>query len=218
MSDGVTIEFPKADVDRLFAAMQRAGQDLNVDSGKAMKQAVGYLIRSLGASTRIAPKYREVKDATWLDPSVKRPLGWKKKQLLAFEVHGYFGKPRTAGTKIVFSRDKQTAKKSHARIGNRGLAKLTWKLAGRDLNQRLEGMSFSDIGSAISAKIAAQNVETKSNFNGADIFAEIHNLLPYIRAAVKENIGSVFDRAASAMEKSIDNQLVRRMGLGSLSR
>lgn len=205
MSDGVRIEFPKTDVDRLFAAMQRSAKELNVDQGKAMKQAVGYLIRSLGASTAVAPKYRQIVERK----DVKPP----RRGLKSFEVTGYFGKPRTAGSKMVFSRDKSTAKKRHATIGNRGLAKLTWKLAARDLNQRIEGMSFGDIASAITAKIAAQNIETKSNFQGADIFAEIHNLLPYIRSAVKENISSVFDRAASAMEKSIDNQVAKRMGI-----
>lgn len=203
MSNGVTIEFPQADVDKLFAAMQRSAKELDKDQGTAMKQAVGYLIRSLGASTAVAPKYREIVERK----DVKAP----RRDLRAFEIKGYFGKPRTAGSKTVFSRDKSTAKRRHAQIGNRGLAKLTWKLAGRDLNQRLDGMSFGDIGSAITAKIASQSIETKSNFQGADIFAEIHNLLPYIRAAVKENISSAFDRAASAMEKSIDNQLIKRL-------
>jgi hypothetical protein len=210
MSNGVQIEFPRADVDRLFAAMQRSATELNKDSGAAMKQAVGYLLRSLGASTRVAPKYREV------SPSAATP---PRRNLKAFDVTGYFGKPRTLQTKTVFSRDKSTAKRRHAQIGNRGLAKRTWGIAGRDLMGRIDGMSFADIGSAITAKIAAQNVETKGNFKGADVFAEIHNLLPYIRAAVKpDEINSAFDRAARAMEHSIDNQLVKRMGLGSLSR
>lgn len=200
-----TIQFPQADVDRLFSAMQRSSELLNTDSGKAMRQAVGYLIRSLGASTRIAPKNREITKS-----SAKPP----RRDLMAFDVTGYFGKPRKLQTKTVFSRNKETAKKQHARIGNRGLAKTTWKLAARDLNQRIDGMSFGDIASAITAKIAAQNIETKSNFNGADIFAEIHNLLPYIRSAVKmDEINTAFDRAARAMEQSVDNQLVKRMGL-----
>jgi len=203
MSNGVQIEFPHADVDRLFAAMQRSATELNNDSGKAMKQAVGYLLRSLGASTRVAPKYRDVSQSAAKPP---------RRNLKAFDVTGYFGKPRTLRTKTVFSRDKSTAKRRHAQIGNRGLAKKTWQIAGRDLMGRIDGMSFSDLGSAITAKIAAQNVETKGNFNGADIFAEIHNLLPYIRAAVKpDEINSAFDRAARAMEHSIDKQLAKRM-------
>lgn len=209
MSNGVTIEFPQADVDRLFAAMQRSAKELNTDNGKAMKQAVGYMVRSLGASTRVAPKYRTVSASTAKVP---------RRGLKAFDVTGYFGKPRKFATRTVFSRDKTTAKRRHAQIGNRGLAKMTWKIAARDLNQRLDGMSFADIASAITGKIAARNIETKGRFTGPDVFAEIHNSLPYIRQAVKENISSVFDRAARAMEHSIDNQLVRRMGLGSLSR
>jgi hypothetical protein len=207
MSDGVQIEFPKADVDALFSAMQRSAKELDVDQGKAMKQAIGYLVRSLGASTAVAPKYRTV------TASKEKP---PRRGLKAFDVTGYFGKPRRLETKTVFSRDKSTAKKRHAQIGNRGLAKLTWKLAARDIGDRLDGMSFGDISSAITAKIAAQSIETKSNFQGADIFAEVHNLLPYIRSAVKENFNSAFERAARAMEHSIDNQLVKRMGLGGL--
>jgi len=210
LSNGVQIEFPKADVDRLFATMQQSAKLMDIEQGKAMKQAVGYLLRSLGASTRVAPKYREITAS-----SAKPP----RRNLQAFDVTGYFGKPRTAGTKTVFSRDKTTAKRRHATIGNRGLAKLTWKLAGRDMGNRIEGMTFGSIASAITGKIAAENVETKSSFTGPDIFAEIHNLLPYIRSAVKPGeINTAFERAARAMEHSIDNQLVKKMGLGSLSR
>ena len=210
MSNGVQIEFPSADVDRLFATMQRSAKVMDIEQGKAMRQAVGYLLRSLGASTRVAPKFRKVSDSAAKPP---------RRDLKAFEIEGYFGKPRTAGTRTVFSRDKATAKRRHAQIGNRGLAKRTWSIAGRDIGGKIDGMTFGDIGSAITAKIAAQNVETKSNFQGADIFAEIHNLLPYIREAVKPGeINTAFDRASRAMEHSIDKQLVKQMGLGSLSR
>jgi hypothetical protein len=206
LSNGVQIEFPKADVDRLFATMQQSAKLMDIEQGKAMKQAVGYLLRSLGASTRVAPKYREITAS-----SAKPP----RRNLQAFDVTGYFGKPRTAGTKTVFSRDNLPP----STFGNRGLAKLTWKLAGRDMGGKIDGMSFGDVASAITGKIAAQNVETKSSFTGPDIFAEIHNLLPYIRAAVKPGvINSAFERAARAMEHSIDNQLVKKMGLGRLSR
>ena len=211
MSNGVQIEFPQADVDRLFAVMQRSAKLMDIEQGKAMKQAVGYLLRSLGASTRIAPKYRAVTQRNDIKPI--------RRNLKTFQVSGWFGKPRKAEDKIVFSKDKSTAKRRHATIGNRGLAKLTWKLAARDMGNKIDGMTFGSVASAITGKIAAENVETRSSFNGPDIFAEIHNLLPYIRSAVKPGeVNSAFERAARAMEHSVNNQLVKKMGLGSLSR
>jgi hypothetical protein len=205
MSNGVQIEFPSQAVDKLFAAMRRSANELNNETGKAFKQGVGYLIRSIGTSTAISPKYRQITSS-----AVEPP----RNNLKAFDITGYFGRPRTAGTKTAFSRDKATAKRRHATIGARGLAKATWKRVGRDLFNVTAGME-----SGMVAKMAAKSVSSKGQFKGPDIFVEIHNFLPYINAALSPPaLNSAFDRAARAMEHSIDNQLVKKMGLGSLSR
>lgn len=209
MSNGVQLEWPQADVNAMFRSMEYARRYLNADAGRAMKQAVAYLLRSVAASTKVAPKFREINE---------RPgFVTKRSDLRAYGVTGWFGKPRRESTRLVYSRDYATAKRRHATIGNRGLAKLTWKWAARLVNSKIESAKFSTLGAAITNKIAAQNVEGKSNYKGEDVFAEIHNSLPYIKAAMTSDVNTAMERAARGMMKSIDKQLVRRMKLGKLS-
>lgn len=60
----VTLQFPKADVDKLFAQIQRAQVELNKASKKAISWAGASLCDSLRASTKQAPKYRKIYKAT----------------------------------------------------------------------------------------------------------------------------------------------------------
>lgn len=248
MSNGVQFDFPQADVNRLFDAMKRSANELNKDNGSAMKQAVGYLVRSLSASTKISAKLRPIvknPNKKWKTDRRIAPFGvmkYKKGNQYFVPIYrtGEYGKLRFFDKKSASWFDRRSGKwekipsgqdianpeiivpgimnDKRRKIGNRGLAKLTWKLAAKNLNQRLDGMTFGSIKSAITAKIAAQNIETKSNFKGNDVFVEIHNSLPYIRSAIKDDFGSVFDRAARAFEYNIERQLEKRFGSVKLSR
>lgn len=60
----VTLQFPQADVDKLFAQIQRAQVELNKESKKAISWAGASLCDSLRASTKKAPKYRKILKAT----------------------------------------------------------------------------------------------------------------------------------------------------------
>jgi hypothetical protein len=206
----ITIEWPKADVDRLFAAMQNAQKYLNYDSGHALRAAAKHLLGALRTSTKRAPKYRTI-----LPSDAKPP----RRNLKAFEVNGFFGRPRKYAEKTVFSRNKATARRRHATIGNSGLAAATWAQATRDLGGSFNGL-ISGAGQKL-ARLGRQFSSSRMDFKGGDNFWETHNTLDYITQALRggENtIETVMARAASGMEQSINRQLVKRMGLGSLSR
>lgn len=213
-SASFTVEWPKKDVDALFRSMEMAVKYLNYDMGHALKAAAKHLIQSIAASTRIAPKFREIKDATWLAPGAKKP----RRGLHAYDVTGWFGYPRKQMTKQVYSRDMATAKRRHATIGRRGLARATWSVAARSMSGI--GALFS-ASSSHTARVAAKYADSRSQFSGEDLFVEVNNFLPYAESALEggpKDINSAMERAAAGMEKSIERQLVKRMGLGSLSR
>jgi hypothetical protein len=205
MSNGVQISIPMGDVDKLFKAMQYASDNLSIDMGKAMKRGVNALLNSIAASTKVAPKNRPVKHR----PSLKTP----RKDLKAFSVEGWFGKPRTHQNRIVYAKNLTNAKNTHGKISRRGLARLTWKLAAKDLANRF-AVKVPTLESAITGKVAAEHIEAKSNYKGHDVYAEIHNSLPYINKALEggpKTVDTAFDRAASGLIKSVDKQIERRL-------
>lgn len=210
MSDALTIEFPQEEVDKLIQAMTYASDKLSLDMGQAMKQAVNRLVASFGASTKIAPKYRTVT----LLPQERSP----RKDLKAFGIEGYSGKPKRKQLKIVYARNKTNAKKKHALIRSRGLAKMTWRMAAKSVVGRVSGMTFKSINAAVLAKTANIHIDTRADFKGrlgGEVYAEIHNSLPYIIPAMKggkQSIDTAFQRAASGLIKSADKQLERRLG------
>ena len=205
MSNGVQISIPMGDVNRLFDAMQYASEKLNIDMGQAMKRGVNSLLNSIAASTKVAPKNRPIKHR----PTIKPP----RRDLKAFSVDGWFGKPRTHQSKIVFAKNLKNAKDTHGKISRRGLARLTWKLAAKDLANRFS-VKVPTVDAAITGKVAAENIEARGNFKGFDIFAEIHNSLPYIKQALEggpKSVDTAFDRAARGLLKSVDKQVERRL-------
>lgn len=213
MSNGVQISIPMGDVNRLFDAMQYASEKLNISTGKAMKQAVRHLFSSIGASTRVAPKERKV---------IERPprnLEQAAQQLVTGEknyaITGWFGKPRTFQTRLYTYKDISKLKKTHALIKRRGLAKTTWKMAARKMKGAVSESFFDVSVNGITNKIASRHSEGSANYTGNDIFAEIHNSLPYINQAMKAGgkraVDTAFDRAARGLLKSVDKQVERRL-------
>jgi hypothetical protein len=204
----VVFEFDKSDVDNLMKVMYAASEKLNIELGSAMKMAVASLVGSLSASTRIAPKYREINERpSFVNEAEKNIL---RKQSIPFAVTGYFGKPRTYQSKLVWAKNFQNAKEKHAKITRRGLAKLSWRMVGTLMRQNVDQISASGIEDAISKKIAASNVEGRANYEGSEIFAELHNSISYIKEAMvggPKEIDTVFDRAVANMEGKIQHKL-----------
>lgn len=211
MSDAVSMEFDQRQVDALFRQIEAAQRLLNYDIGRAVGAAARSLLASLSASTRIAPKQRKITEVSEVQPS--------QRGLHVFDIEGYFGKPRKHGVKRVQSHSLETARRRYAMIRNRGLAKLTWKSAASALKLSILDALGASAGDA--AKKAPRYVATQSKFSGMESFVLIRNRLDYIEQAMQNGSRSVdtaMQRAADGMEHSIEKQLVKRMGLGSLSR
>lgn len=219
MSESITITWPQRDIDALFAQMKAAAKYLDYDMGHALKAAAKHVLASMRTSTRRAPKFRTIREATWLSQSdFERARKLKGRNLTAFEVEGYFGRPRRYGVKVFFSRDKSTVKRNHARIGNSGLASMVW---GQGASQLGEFQSLIAAASDHLVRTARRFASTDKNFKGGDAFWKMNNTLEYALEALRggaNDVSTVMERAARAMEHSIERQLVKRMGLGSLSR
>jgi hypothetical protein len=211
MSDAIQIEFPQRDVDALKRQMESAIRYLNYDAGRALASAARFVVRSLGASTKVAPKFRDVKESG--EQKTGGRSGYK-----SFDLTGYLGRPRRLQTRTVRAKGIRDARERFAAIRNRGLAKAAWSVAMTNM-----GASGSGIQSAAQnvARKARQYVQTDKQLSGPDPVIEIRNRLDHAIPALSggpRDVSTAMERAASAMQKSIGNQLVKRMGIGRLSR
>lgn len=201
------ITWPKEDVERLFRAMESARKYLNYDVAHALKSAARYVVQALGTSTKVAPKYRDISPSNQPAP---------RRDLKAFDVTGWFGAPRRPLTKTVFSRNLSTAKRRHATIGKRGLAKAVWGASSRYVG----GYNVLVTAASSVSRLAAKFADTTSRLSGDAPSIEINNFLPYAEDALQggpKDVGAAMERAARGLEKSVEKQLVKRMGLGRLS-
>ncbi len=210
MNNGVTLDFPKADVDALFKQMDNAQKYLGHDAGRSLKTAMTHVIKSIGVSTKMAPAFRKIVENVGPTDKWAAQHGYG-----TFLVSGWFGRPRKEMTKTVRGRTLETAKKKHATIGRRGLAKAVWHAAGYG-----KGPS-AKFGPMVKV-IAEKFVDSKENLTrGTDLYIEVRNVLPYAMAALQggpKEVTSAMARAAKGMQLSIENQLLRRMGMGRLAR
>lgn len=193
----MTIEWPKHDADKIFAAMSAGCKYLNWDSSKALAQAIKSIVQSLKKATKVAPKYRDVVEVSANEWGHRDEAHSEK----YFDITGWLGKPRKLKTIGIRAYNISDAKRNRiARISASGLAKRTWPTLG--------GMA----GKWSSLEI--KNI-------GDDQGVKIRNWLPYIVEAIdggERTIETIKDKAAASMMHSIEKQLVKRMGLGSLSR
>lgn len=206
MSNSSTIEFEPGAVDKLFAQMLRAANELNYDAGRAFRTGCKHLLNTLGTSTLVAPKMREYREIT--DKRLR-----SRKDDRTFLVRGWFGSPRKLQDKTVTVRSGVAGMKAqYATIKRRGLARATWRVAAEKAG--LSGAIRQSVESSTNA-IAAEKSSGSSRFEGSDMFLEVVNRLNYADAAMKggaSGIDGAMDRAASAMEHHIERALARRMG------
>lgn len=202
MSEQITIEWPQADADALFAAMEKARRELNYDYPHSLRAGMKAVLQAVGTSTRVAPKRREITNSLAIPP---------RKNLKAFDITGYFGKPRKLGTRTIFAESKRNAIKYHGTIGNRGLAKRTWSIAGKMFGASVMASAVK----SYTDKLARNNVDVTKNYTGENQFIQVSNGLPYIEAAIDGGpnaINTAMQRAASGMLASVDRQIAKRMG------
>lgn len=215
MSESVTIEWPEKDVQALMQQIERAMTYLNYDVPKAIGAAARSIIRSLGASTRIAPKRRTVREQVTVELS--------RQSLKTFDIEGWFGHPRTKTTVSVKARSLANAIKYHGVISRRGLARSSWRSLWDGISGAFGsgGSSGIDNTAADIAQIAKSVVSSTVTNAGMNSSILLVNKLDYIEAALEggpKDIDTAMERAADGLMHSIDNQLVKRMGLGGLSR
>jgi hypothetical protein len=209
MSEGMAIQFPERDVQRLFRAIDAGVKYLDMDINHALNKAGYFVVRSIVASTKTAPKKRKLQQI-----NMPLPHNLKGRKLQSFAVTGYFGKPRTYQTKIVYSKDASTATKRHAIIGRRGLAKAAWRSGAKSAGIRGGGKTLSGVGGDIQR--LAKSYSSGAKGKG---YIEFSTHLDYAQKALRggaKTIDTAMERASNSMMKDIENKLIKKMGFGWL--
>jgi len=231
MSDAVSIDFPRIEVDRLFAQMQRAQKEL----GKGLKNSVAWagslLMQSLAAQTIVSQKLRPIvsnpdkrhkTDKRFAPFGVFRYDRTGKKYFKPIYRTGEYGRIRfidkkTAEVKYIntltgkvhraeqVDQEPGMSIKSDKRriIGRRGLAKKSWQWAAKHM------------AGGIANLMRVPNLASIKWIGGADNPAvKIENDLRYMRFALKGGYAALNTAAANAarkMAKLIEDRIVRKM-------
>ena len=196
----IDIVFPKADVQALFAGMARAERELGASLGGGVRMAGFQLSRTMGTSTRVAPKKRP-----YTVISKRRASGNRPKSML-IEVQGYRGGQPVTYRAIVEGGKREANKSKFVRIGMTGLAKSSWSAAASDAKT---GRAVSKAGVSRSAKEWGNRYGSgSSRFKGPDPFFTITSFLPYIeRAMIPGAADTAMARAARGLDHWIDTRL-----------
>lgn len=211
MSDGISIEWPQKDVDALYRQIDQAMTYLHYDYWRALGAAGRALLASLNASTRMAPKVRKITERT--------DMASGRRDLKVFQVEGWFGRPRRPATKIVRSKSISNVQRKYGKIRFSGLARMTWRVATRKVWRPM--MDAMGVATHEVANKAEGFVDVETKQAAAETYILIRNRLPYIEEALQgkaRTVQTAMERAAAGMQHSIERQIVKRMGLGRLSR
>jgi len=199
-----TIESPQADIKAFWARLERASRELGKKMGPVLKMGGNALARSIGTSTRVAPKYRPV----------TRVRGERNSRgLPAFEVLD----ERTKKTFIVHAAGLREARKSRkATISRRGLAKATNQAIARQLGQ---GGAMGPAAPATSA-LARKFGHVQARLTGTDPYVRMENKLKYAVDALTggpQAIDQALARATRAIDHIVDKQLTAMIGRGDFA-
>lgn len=195
----VSIDFPRQDVRSLFAQMERARRELGKGLGQSLRFAAWSVASSLGATTKVAPKYRPYRE-------VEKSRGGQRK----FTVTSHKkGSPKTFTVRAAnVAALKQTPQ---ARIGKAGLAKSAWFWGLKKLGS---SKGFSMKGATASARKAGGGVvDVMQRVRGDDPMITIVNRLGYARSALRGGesaITGAMGKAARHMAHVIDGQIKRK--------
>jgi hypothetical protein len=232
MSDQASIEWPRIEVGRLFAQMQRAQKEL----GKGLKQLVRWggilLMQSLAAGTKVSQKLRPiVRNPNKQSKTDKRfaPFGvfrWDKNGKKYFRPiyrTGEYGRIRFIDKKTLevkfinsltgevhrvdqYDQEPGRSIKTDKRriIGRRGLAKKTWQWAIKSMAGGIANiMRVPDIAS-IRWSVGTDNPTVT-----------IKNRINYMGKALKGGYMALNDAAGNAARKManrIDDQIAKKLG------
>jgi len=206
------ISFPKEDVSALFRQLKRSEKELGYTMQQSMTFALKLIVRSLAASTRnTKEKERPVRQVA---------SDINKRRLQVFEVTGYYRNgrskrgPKKLETKTVRAKSIENARRYHAAIPFRGLAKKSWSSAAKAARIAIAVSSgrrpprLSKRIDYLAAKYGTYNGNLKSK---TDPWFRITNTLSYARSAFKGK-GKMLPetslaRAGRGMEKAITKKL-----------
>jgi len=233
MSDApVSIVFPKADVSRLFAQMQRAQKHLGKDLKESVKWGGILLMQSLAAQTKVSKKQRPIvknPDKRYKTDARRAPFGvmrWDKHGKKVFRPiyrTGEFGRVRfldkktfevkyintLTGTVHRASRYDQTPDLSiktdkRRKIGRRGFAKKTWKWATK---------SMAGGTANIMRVMGIADIRWSGGTDNPTV--TIINRINYMDKALKGGLMAVntaMENAARKMANRIDDRVAKKMG------
>lgn len=196
-----SIEFPQADVRALWSQIDRAQKLLGRSLGSSVKTAANAVARSLGTSARTSDKYREFHPVAGSQTSRGRQ---------EYEVvRPYYARK----TRTFFAWNDAAAKESRfVKIGRRGLAKAIWGAVARGIggSHHAGGVSFAVAG------LAKKYGHAEARLSGEDPYVKLTNESYYAEMALKggkQDVETAIARAARAMEKTIGNQISKKMGM-----
>ena len=196
MSESVEMRFSWADYAAVRNQINRAITQLGKSTGEAVKFGAWAMAKTLGTSTRVAPKAHKLKEVT-------SPL--REDGMRSFEVLRPYVKVRTpiiidAPNPVIAKRRKV------AQIRYRGLAKAAWMF-----NLKKLGRSGSAGGATEKALLRArENSAVTSNLRGDNPFVKLESRLRYAQEALKggpRDVNTAMERAGKMMEKIIDAKI-----------
>ncbi len=195
MSDAVEMRFSWADYAAVRTQINRAITQLGKSTGDAVKFGAWALAKTLGTSTRVAPKTHEMKEIK----------GERRGGDKAFEVVRPFSRGRSPI--VIRAATKTEAKRRKAaQIRYRGLAKAAWMF-----NLKKLGRSGSAGGATEKALLRArENSAVTSNLRGDNPFVKLESRLRYAQEALKggpRDVNTAMERAGKMMEKIIDAKI-----------
>jgi len=203
MAVEMSIDFPARDMAALQRAMARNATEFGKSIPQQLKFAGGSIGRTLGTSTRVAPKYIALakvnaKEARLLD--IERRTG-----LQSFVGTKYFGStPRQV---TIFAKGIASARKDiRAQLYYRGLAKLSWRAS----IEGLPGAREVSVRGGVQAKTRAKAVQFAArarNLKGNNPYIVIGSFLSYATAALEggpQSVKTAIERAAGYMMHTMD--------------
>ena len=200
----LTLDFDKADLARFDDTLKRFARERNKSAEQSVKYGVINLIGSLRSSTKIAKERRKVYvPKTKAEKEMRDKFGRR-----LFYVEGYDENGSLSLAKLwAFSKTDALRRKA-TKIVNRGLAKLSWGWALKDLyGSRIPQHNVHKSG----VKILIRMVSTRKIKTANEHAVEIINELRYISKAFKTKgktaVNTAMRRATNGMVKKLDNDL-----------
>ena len=209
-ASGIQIDWPEEDVKALWRQIERNQKEFGKNLGQSVKFAAYHLIKSLGADTRVAPKYRPYKEIKETKKEKDAKGGGKKYEITTWK----------GGRKKTFNiRSKKGVKElkqmPQVKIGNRGLAKASWRFAAGGIGRK-SAVRKSKSWGKWAARSAGRNVDVEKNFKTNDAYVRITNRLDYITDSMRGKdhaVDSAMARAARGMSHHIDEEIKKKLGV-----